>query len=29
LHCNPDARVYPMNAFRRMVTADYNARVFV
>jgi len=29
LHCNPDASVYPMNPFRRMVTVGHNARVFV
>jgi hypothetical protein len=28
-HCNPDASVYPMNPFRRMVTVGHNARVFV
>jgi len=29
LHCDPDASVYPMNPFRRMVTVGHNARVFV
>jgi len=29
LHCNPDASVYPMNPFRRMVTVGHNARGFV
>ena len=29
LHCIPDASVYPMNPFRRMVTVGHNARVFV
>jgi len=27
MHCNPDASVYTMNPFRRMVTVGHNARV--
>jgi len=29
LHCNPNASVYPMNPFRRMVTVGHNCRPFV
>jgi len=29
LHCNPDASIYPMNPFRRMVTVGHDARVYV
>jgi hypothetical protein len=29
MHWNPDASVYTMNPFRRMVTVGHNARVFV
>jgi hypothetical protein len=29
MHCNPDARVYPMNLFRLMVSVGHNARLFV
>jgi len=28
-HCNPDASMYPMNPFRRIVTVSHNARVIV
>jgi hypothetical protein len=29
MHCNPDASVYAMNPFQRMVTVAHNAGVFV